>query len=56
MTHPKHGSPVASRLIRWWQVLDIDPTWRMHLVSDGQRRRVQIAMGLLRPFQARSGR
>lgn len=33
------------------QVLDIDPNWRMHLVSDGQRRRVQLAMGLLRPFQ-----
>lgn len=31
-------------------VLDIDPSWRMHLVSDGQRRRVQIAMGLLKPF------
>ena len=36
-------------------VLDIDPTWRMHLVSDGQRRRVQIAMGLLKPFQVRRG-
>ncbi|GAB4824174.1 hypothetical protein N2152v2_011220 [Parachlorella kessleri] len=33
------------------EALDIDPTWRMHLVSDGQRRRVQIAMGLLKPFQ-----
>jgi CCR4-NOT complex subunit CAF16 len=33
------------------EALDIDPTWRMHLVSDGQRRRVQIAMGLLRPFE-----
>lgn len=32
------------------KVLDIDPEWRMHLVSDGQRRRVQIAMGLLKPF------
>ncbi|EFN52379.1 hypothetical protein CHLNCDRAFT_26750, partial [Chlorella variabilis] len=32
-------------------VLDIDPNWRMHLVSDGQRRRVQIAMGLLKPFR-----
>lgn len=31
------------------QVLDIDPTWRMHRVSDGQRRRVQICMGLLHP-------
>lgn len=40
-----------ARLARLIEVLDIDPTWRMHLVSDGQRRRVQIAMGLLKPFQ-----
>lgn len=32
-------------------VLDIDPTWRMHRVSDGQRRRVQICMGLLKPYK-----
>merc|ERR1712032_137602 len=25
--------------------------WRMHQLSDGQRRRVQIFMGLLRPFK-----
>ncbi|KAF2759175.1 ABC transporter domain-containing protein [Pseudovirgaria hyperparasitica] len=31
-------------------VLDIDTTWRMHAVSDGERRRVQLAMGLLRPW------
>ena len=94
-----------ARRQRLFDVLDIDPTWRMHLVSgawglmgaagvrpargcagsmdgcggcagctnvwrthehvfhapflahnplpDGQRRRVQIAMGLLKPFQAR---
>mmetsp|Transcript_336 Transcript_336/g.1114 ORF Transcript_336/g.1114 Transcript_336/m.1114 type:complete len:376 (+) Transcript_336:81-1208(+) len=33
------------------KVLDIDLDWRMHQVSDGQRRRVQIAMGLIKPFQ-----
>eukprot|EP00775_Hariotina_reticulata_P003633 gene3633-3894_t len=33
------------------KVLDIDPSWRMHQVSDGQRRRVQICVGLLRPFK-----
>jgi energy-coupling factor transporter ATP-binding protein EcfA2 len=33
------------------EVLDIDESWRMHLVSDGQRRRVQIACGLLKPAQ-----
>lgn len=40
-----------SRKERLIKVLDIDPTWRMHQVSDGQRRRVQICVGLLRPFK-----
>ncbi|KAL2257630.1 hypothetical protein VTK26DRAFT_9382 [Humicola hyalothermophila] len=31
-------------------VLDIDTSWRMHAVSDGERRRVQLAMGLIRPW------
>jgi CCR4-NOT complex subunit CAF16 len=31
-------------------VLDIDLRWRMHAVSDGERRRVQLAMGLIRPW------
>lgn len=33
------------------KLLRIDPEWRMHQVSDGQRRRVQIFIGLLRPFK-----
>jgi CCR4-NOT complex subunit CAF16 len=33
------------------QVLDIDLDWRMHAVSDGERRRVQLAMGLVRPWR-----
>ncbi|EOA21097.1 hypothetical protein CARUB_v10001437mg [Capsella rubella] len=33
------------------KVLDIDISWRLHKVSDGQRRRVQICMGLLKPFK-----
>ncbi|PKU72376.1 ABC transporter I family member 20 [Dendrobium catenatum] len=33
------------------EVLDIDLSWRMHRSSDGQRRRVQICMGLLKPFK-----
>ncbi|KAK1277863.1 ABC transporter I family member 20 [Acorus gramineus] len=33
------------------QVLDIDLSWRMHKSSDGQRRRVQICMGLLKSFK-----
>eukprot|EP00899_Mesostigma_viride_P016133 jgi/Mesvir1/24520/Mv21862-RA.1 len=32
-------------------LLDINVDWRMHKVSDGERRRVQICMGLLRPFK-----
>lgn len=32
-------------------MLGIDLNWRMHQLSDGQRRRVQIFMGLLRPFK-----
>ena len=31
--------------------LDVNLEWRMHQVSDGQRRRVQLAMGLLKPFK-----
>ncbi len=34
-----------------YAALDVDPSWRMHKVSDGQRRRVQLAYGLLRPYQ-----
>ncbi|KAL2897432.1 ABC transporter I family member 19 [Bienertia sinuspersici] len=33
------------------ELLDIDLQWRMHKVSDGQRRRVQICLGLLHPFK-----
>ena len=35
------------------ELLDIDLQWKMHKVSDGQRRRVQICMGLLHPFKVR---
>jgi hypothetical protein len=34
-------------------LLDIDPYWRLNRLSDGQRRRVQICMGLLRPYDVR---
>lgn len=33
------------------ELLGIDVNWRMHQVSDGQRRRVQIFIGLIRPFK-----
>lgn len=32
------------------ELLDIDLEWRMNKVSDGQRRRVQICLGLLKPY------
>lgn len=32
-------------------MLGIDLNWRMHQLSDGQRRRVQILLGLIRPFK-----
>merc|ERR1712166_1081505 len=33
------------------ELLGINLDWRMHQVSDGQRRRVQIMLGLIRPFK-----
>ena len=33
------------------KVLEINLDWRMHMVSDGQRRRVQLFFGLLRPYK-----
>ena len=32
-------------------MLQIDLDWRLHQLSDGQRRRVQILLGLIRPFK-----
>lgn len=32
------------------RVLDVDEDWRMNLVSDGERRRVQLCIGLVRPW------
>ncbi|KAK5133337.1 hypothetical protein LTR08_007862 [Meristemomyces frigidus] len=33
------------------RILDVDLKWRLHAVSDGERRRVQLCMGLLRPWK-----
>jgi CCR4-NOT complex subunit CAF16 len=33
------------------ELLGIDLHWRMHQLSDGQRRRVQLFLGLIRPFK-----
>lgn len=32
------------------KILDVDLTWRMNQVSDGERRRVQLTMGLMREW------
>lgn len=44
------GNHYPNRRDELVRILDIDLTWRMHIVSDGERRRVQLAMGLLRPW------
>merc|ERR1711988_1221765 len=46
-----HGEYDKARLTKLLEVLDVNLSWRMHMVSDGQRRRVQILMGLLKPFE-----
>ncbi|KAJ5302070.1 hypothetical protein N7508_006933 [Penicillium antarcticum] len=45
------GNAYPERRDELIDILDIDMRWRMHAVSDGERRRVQLAMGLLRPWQ-----
>ena len=40
-----------ARRERLVSLLGIDPAWRLLRLSDGQRRRVQVAMGLLKPFK-----
>lgn len=44
------GDAYPARRDELVSVLDIDMNWRMHAVSDGERRRVQLAMGLIRPW------
>merc|ERR1740138_1800837 len=42
-------SVVSARLERLTSLLDLDFEWRLHKVSDGQRRRAQLLLKLLRP-------
>ncbi|KAL5604209.1 hypothetical protein BROUX41_002191 [Berkeleyomyces rouxiae] len=44
------GDAFPARRDELVRVLDIDTRWRLHAVSDGERRRVQLAMGLVRPW------
>lgn len=40
----------AERRDQLLKILDVDLTWRMSQVSDGERRRVQLTMGLMREW------
>ncbi|KAI9892374.1 MAG: CCR4-NOT regulatory complex component [Vezdaea aestivalis] len=44
------GNAFPERRDELVEILDIDLAWRLHAVSDGERRRVQLAMGLIRPW------
>lgn len=35
---------------RLLDILDVDLDWHMHTISDGERRRVQLCMGLMQPW------
>lgn len=40
----------AERRNRLLDLLDVDLDWHMHAISDGERRRVQLVMGLMAPW------
>ncbi|CAG8718408.1 33676_t:CDS:2, partial [Racocetra persica] len=44
------GDKYSERRDELIEIMDINPKWRMHQVSDGQRRRVQFVLGLLEPW------
>ncbi|KNC53894.1 CCR4-Not complex subunit Caf16 [Thecamonas trahens ATCC 50062] len=44
------GNTYPDRRDELLALLGVEPTWRMHKVSDGQRRRVQLLLGLLKPW------
>eukprot|EP01134_Creolimax_fragrantissima_P001810 CFRG1810T1 len=44
------GDQYRERRDHLLDILDINPNWRMHEVSDGERRRVQLLLGLMKPF------
>lgn len=44
------GDAYPERRDELLRILDVDVNWRLHAVSDGERRRVQLVMGLLRPW------
>ncbi|WFD05194.1 CCR4-NOT regulatory complex component [Malassezia vespertilionis] len=44
------GFRFKERRDRLLDLLDIDLSWHMHAISDGERRRVQLCMGLMEPW------
>jgi len=49
MQNMQNKYPIRRKILL--DVLSINPNWRMHLVSTGQRRRVRLFLGLLEPFK-----
>ncbi|CUM65397.1 uncharacterized protein PRCAT00003033001 [Priceomyces carsonii] len=45
------GETYTARRDELIDILDVDPDWSMMKISDGERRRVQICMGLLKPWR-----
>merc|ERR1719353_1183219 len=45
------GGVDPARVARLVRLLEVDPSWNLTTVSDGQRRRVQILCKLIKPFQ-----
>lgn len=45
------ASLISARLQRLSELLDLNFEWRLHKVSDGQRRRAQLLLKLLRPSE-----
>jgi len=44
------GEKYPERVRELIQIMDINPKWRMHQISDGERRRVQLVLGLIKPW------
>ncbi|GES92196.1 glutamate-rich WD repeat containing [Rhizophagus clarus] len=44
------GDLYPERVNELIQIMDINPKWRMHQISDGERRRVQLVLGLIKPW------
>lgn len=45
------GDTYSDRRDRLIEILDIDAEWVMSKISDGERRRVQLVMGLIKPWK-----